>query len=164
MPRGRKSRDFREILLTLWADNSKINTLTAFLRVQQLKFSTSHWVKWRAVLRVIGQPRSKRLSGQPRSNAILTVQNLLDRISFRISNEERDRVMNIVKIYYGSMSQGVQLSFKPSVATIHQIYGLLRDGKAMPEHCAISERRWREVAQQIDAHYAAFRGIVILLQ
>ena len=60
--------------------------------------------RWRAVLRVVGEDR---MHGTINEDATLTVRNLLERIAFRIANEEKDRVINIVEALYGRMSHGV---------------------------------------------------------
>ena len=80
----------------------------------------------RAVLRVVGE--QKREYGTMYKDPILTAKLLLERMSIRIANVEKDRVVAIVKDLYGTRSHGSQPSQGPSVAIIHQIYGVFRDG------------------------------------
>ena len=101
-----------------------------------------------------------RKYGNTRTHPILTVENLLDKHSVRISNEERERVMEIVKSVYGRQgvqpsqaSQGVQPCQDKQVAITHQIYGLFRGGEATPRLFENCQSRWQEVAQDIGAIY-----------
>ena len=56
---------------------------------------------------------------------------------------------------YGCLPDGSQPRKEPAtpVATVHQIYGLFRDGKPMPFLFENSQRRWRELARQMGAQY-----------
>lgn len=123
-----------------------INAFLSMTRGQYKKNS-----RWRATLRVAGE--QNRLFGTKYEDPVLTARNLLMRIAFRIPNVEKDRVVEIVKDLYGTRSHGSQPSKSPCVKIIHQIYGVFRDGRAMPNLFANSQMRWRQVAKQMGATY-----------
>ena len=86
MPAPRPRYVIRKIALMVAVFNSNIRSTNAFLSVTRQK--CNDLLGYRAVLRVIGE--TKRIFGTTRTDAIITVKNLLDRISFRIANEERE--------------------------------------------------------------------------
>ena len=106
---------------------------------------------WRAVLRVVGD--KDRKFGTYSEDPVVTAKNLLESMGFRVGIDEQDRVLKIVKDLCGTTSHGSQPSNRPCVAIIHQIYGLFRDGKAMPKLFETSQMRWRQVAKQMGATY-----------
>ena len=114
----------------------------AFLSMTRPKLFPSMKKKvWRAVLRVVGD--KDRKFGSYSEDPVVTAENLLESMGFRVGMDEQDRVLKIVKDLCGTTSHGSQPSKSPCVAIIHQIYGLFRDGKAMPKLFATSQMRWR---------------------
>ena len=107
--------------------------------------------RWRAVLRVVGE--AKREYGTMDKDPIVTARHLLERMAIRIANVEKDRVLAIVQDLCGTRSHDSRHMQGPSVAIIHQIYGVFRDGRAMPNLFVNSQMRWRQVAKQIGATY-----------
>ena len=87
---------------------------------------------YRATLRVQGEV--DRTYGSNHEHAYQTAKDLLCRFPGRIEETERHRVLDIVDEVYGCLLDGSQPRKEPAtpVATVHQIYGLFRDGKPMP--------------------------------
>ena len=108
---------------------------------------------YRAVLRVQGE--SNRAYGTNHEYAYQTAKDVLYRFPGRIQDMERTRVLEIVEEVYGCSLHGPQPRKEPAtpVATVHQIYGMFRDGKSMPFLFQNSQLRWREVARQMGAQY-----------
>jgi len=147
MPRISPTKKIPFILL---AEDCTTKT-NGFLSVTKAK--KKQCIYQRAVFRVTGDPVRKY--GTNHQDAFQTAKDLLDRFPERIENMEKNRVLEIVKEVYGTTGHGSQPRFVPPrpVATIHQIYGLFRDGKAMPRLFQNSQQRWRHVARQMGAHY-----------
>jgi len=129
------------------------NTMAnAFLSMTKtIPFRSRADAMWRAVLRVVGD--KDRKFGTYSEDPVVTAKNLLESMGFRVGIDERDRVLKVVKDLCGTTSHGSQPSNRPCVAIIHQIYGLFRDGKAMPKLFETSQMRWRQVAKQMGATY-----------
>ena len=105
---------------------------------------------WRPVLRVIGE---RRCFGTRQKSAVESTRNLLSRISDRMSDAERDRLLIAVQAVHGPSTHGSQPSSPPCVSIIHQIYGVFRDGKQMSRLFENSLHRWRNAAQQMGAQH-----------
>ena len=89
---------------------------------------------YRAVLRVHGE--TGRTYGTNQDDAYQTAKDVLYRFPGRIGDMEMARVLGSVEDIYGLSlskfaSKDVSSEATP-VATVHQIYGLFRDGKSMP--------------------------------
>ena len=108
---------------------------------------------YRAYVRVAGE--GDRTFGTIHQYAYQTAMNVLNRFPERIQDTERTRVLDIVEQFYGRSPDGSQPRNQPAtpVATVHQIYGMYRDGKRMPLLFENSQRRWRQVARQMGAQY-----------
>ena len=120
--------------------------------------------KWRAVLRVVGE--QGRYFGTRRSSAVESTEELLDRVSARMSDEERSRILAVVLDFHerGSFSAACPERIRGSqpskiagssecVSLIHQMFGIFRDDKPMSRLFENSLRRWRQVAQQMGAKH-----------
>ena len=108
---------------------------------------------YRAYIRVRGE--KNRVYGTYNEQAYQTAKNLLNRFPERIQDMERNRVLDLVEQQHGSSLHGPQPRREPAtpVATVHQIYGMFRDGKSMPPLFCNSMLRWREVATEMNAQY-----------
>ena len=144
----------KKIPLCLLATNG-LNTTNGFLSMTRAKYKKGSMNKaeyrWRAVLRVVGE--AKREYGTMDKDPIVTARHLLERMAVRITTVEKDRVLAIVQDLCGTRSHDSRHRQGPSVAFIHQIYGVFRDGRSMPNLFENSQTRWRQVAKQVGAKY-----------
>ena len=129
--------------------NHGILTMTVSLRGAE--------TKQRAVLRVAGE--DDRYFGTRRSTAVESTEDLLDRMSDRLSDEERSRILAVVRDFdqrrsFSVPSPGRIRGSQPRcVLLVHQIFGVFRDNKPMSRLCQNSLRRWRQVAQQMGGRH-----------
>ena len=137
----------------------------------------SNWKKigWRAVISLGGPDRRW---GPVRTTVMEAVTAILDTINHKITACERERlVKNVLAMQtrraatLSRPSDGSQpsssnqvdavapsqvhpvLQDRGGVRFIHQIYGVLRDDKAMSPLYESSQRQWQEVAKLMSAHY-----------
>ena len=80
-------------------------------------------------------------------------QKNMSRMSDRISDAERDRVLEAVQVAHGPSTNCSRPSGSLCVPIIHQIYGVFRDGKPMSRLFENSLQRWRHAAQQMGAQH-----------
>ena len=129
--------------------------------------------KWRGVVRVDGE--AHRYFGCARPTLHAATEQVLQRFfSDTVAVDEVARVLSAVDSMAGR-SAGSQPSAlvpmapvptcaprgpgtsmdidDPCVAWVHQIYGVFRDGKAMPPLFQRSQQRWRQVATDMGAEY-----------
>jgi len=106
----------------------------------------------RSIVRVTGV--KKRIYGQRQSSAVEAARSVLSLMTKKINGNEIDRVLVAVQAVHGASTSVSDLSHPKCVQIIHQIYGVLRDDKPMPQLCQESLREWRRVARIMGAiHY-----------
>ena len=134
------------------------------------KSGIRHTTFKRAVLRV---PKEKPRYGTRNVDAVKSASDVLDRIAHRLSDAEKLRVLAAVgrlSGQHGSRPNGISAehgfqpsrispqpgshpSGSPGVPIIHQIYGVFRDGKPMPQLFQNSLQKWRNLAKQMGARH-----------
>jgi len=113
---------------------------------------------FKAVLSVAGETdrngRINRYFGTNHASAVGSARNLLSRITDRVSDEERTRVLEVVRDVHGPRVHVLGLpTGSHCVSLVHQVYGVFRDDKPMPRLFENSLQRWREVAQHMGAQH-----------
>ena len=88
-----------------------------------------------------------------RIDALQSANEVLGRFADRQEHHEKNRVLQIVQELYGTTGLGSQPRSSHCVRIIHQIYGLVRDGKPMPRLFINSQVCWRQVASHMGARY-----------
>ena len=128
-----------------------------------VKFThTKSWsgvMGWKANLSISNT--EKRRFGNWKETRVKAVANLLGNYTWaQITDTDRDSITNWAQateawdVVAGSQPSQVTLQqTATSVKIVHQIYGLFRDDKPMPEMFQDSSRRWKDVASAMGAMY-----------
>ena len=122
----------------------------SIVTVKGKKVKTS---RLRAIVRVTGV--KSRVYGERRLSALQAVRSVLSMMTKKINRDEIKRVLVAVQAVHGAGIGDSQDSNPKCVQIIHQIYGVFRDDKPMPD---LFQKSLSEVQQTENGHYKWMRG------